>query len=118
MVKLIMSTPMADKIIGFFDGYKDDKISCKFIEKKGIKSYFECETEMSPEEAANYCKSLFKKSTWWCGTVFLNSARRILWLRKRASALFFFVYYAMYLCYNATCMKKKGGVDFGKIERT
>ena len=62
MVKLIMSTPMADKIIGFFEGYKDHKISCKFIGKKGIKSYFECETEMSPEEAANYCKSLFKKS--------------------------------------------------------
>ncbi len=40
MVKLIMSTPMADKIIGFFDGYKDDKISCKFIEKKGIKKLF------------------------------------------------------------------------------
>lgn len=60
--KLLMQTGMAQKLIDFFDGYEDDKIKCKFVKKVGIKAEFECETELTPEEAANYCKGLFKKT--------------------------------------------------------
>ena len=35
---------------------------CKFIKKTGIKAEIECETELSPDEAASYCKGLFKKT--------------------------------------------------------
>ncbi len=57
---LFMQTALTQKLIDFFDGYKDDKISCKFIKKEGIKAVIECETEMTPEEAASYCKGLFR----------------------------------------------------------
>ena len=33
---------------------------CKYIKKVGIKAEFECETELSPEEAAGHCKGVFK----------------------------------------------------------
>ena len=45
--KLLMQTGQVQKIIDFFDGYSDDK-------------EFECETELSPEEAAGHCKGVFK----------------------------------------------------------
>ena len=35
---------------------------CKLIKKVGIKAEMECETELTPEEAAAYCKGLFKKT--------------------------------------------------------
>ena len=60
--KLLMQTAQTQKLIDFFDGYSDDKISCKFVKKTGIKAEIECETEMSPADAANYCKVLFKKT--------------------------------------------------------
>lgn len=34
----------------------------KYVSKAGIKATFECETELSPEDAAAHCKSLFKKT--------------------------------------------------------
>ena len=43
--KLLMQTGQVQKIIDFFDGYSDDKVSCKYIKKVGIKAEFECETE-------------------------------------------------------------------------
>mgnify|MGYP000367463659 CR=1 FL=1 len=45
------------------DGYEDDKVKCKFVKKTGIKAEIECETELTPDEAASYCKGLFKKDT-------------------------------------------------------
>ena len=60
--KLLMSTAQVQKLIDFFDGYEDDKVKCKFIKKTGIKAEIECETELSPDEAASYCKGLFKKT--------------------------------------------------------
>ena len=35
--KLLMQTGQVQKIIDFFDGYSDDKVSCKYIKKVGIK---------------------------------------------------------------------------------
>ena len=42
--KLLMQTGQVQKIIDFFDGYSDDKVSCKYVKKVGIKAEFECET--------------------------------------------------------------------------
>ena len=44
--KLLMQTGQVQKIIDFFDGYSDDKVSCKYVKKVGIKAEFECETEL------------------------------------------------------------------------
>ena len=60
--KLLMSTAQVQKLIDFFDGYEDEKVKCKFIKKTGIKAEVECETEMTADEAASYCKGLFKKT--------------------------------------------------------
>ena len=38
-----MQTGQVQKIIDFFDGYSDDKVSCKYVKKVGIKAEFECE---------------------------------------------------------------------------
>jgi hypothetical protein len=62
MVKLVMSAGMLKKLVTFFDGYEDDQIKCKHIESKGIRATFECETEMTADQAASYCKALFKKT--------------------------------------------------------
>ena len=61
--KLLMQTGQVQKIIDFFDGYSDDKVSCKYIKKVGIKAEFECETELSPEEAAGHCKGVFQRNS-------------------------------------------------------
>ena len=50
--KLLMQTAQTQKLIDFFDGYEDDKVKCKFIKKTGIKAEIECETELTPDEAA------------------------------------------------------------------
>lgn len=60
--KLLMQTAQVQKLIDFFDGYEDDKVKCKFIKKVGIKAEVECETELSPDDAAAHCKGLFKKT--------------------------------------------------------
>jgi hypothetical protein len=60
--KLLMQTAQTQKLIDFFDGYEDDKVKCKFIKKTGSKAEIECETELTPDEAAGHCKSLFKKT--------------------------------------------------------
>ena len=60
--ELLMQTAQTQKLIDFFDGYEDDKVKCKFIKKTGIKAEIECETELTPDEAAGHCKSLFKKT--------------------------------------------------------
>ena len=39
--KLLMQTGQVQKIIDFFDGYSDDKVSCKYVKKVGIKAEFE-----------------------------------------------------------------------------
>ena len=59
--KILMQTAQVQKLVTFFDGYKDDKVELKYVSKAGIKATFECETELSPEDAASHCKSLFKK---------------------------------------------------------
>ena len=60
--KILMQTAQVQKMIDFFDGYEDDKVKCKFIKKTGIKAEIECETELSPEDAAAHCKGIFKKT--------------------------------------------------------
>ena len=42
--KILMQTAQVQKLVTFFD------------------ATFECETELSPEDAAAHCKSLFKKT--------------------------------------------------------
>ena len=60
--KLLMQTAQVQKLIDFFDGYEDDKVKCKIIKKTGIKAEVECETELSPDDAASHCKGIFKKT--------------------------------------------------------
>ena len=60
--KILMQTAQVQKLIDFFDGYEDDKIKCKYISKKGIKATFDVESELSADEAAGHCKSLFKNT--------------------------------------------------------
>ena len=60
--KILMQTAQVQKLVTFFDGYKDDKVELKYVSKAGIKATFECETELSPEDSAAHCKSLFKKT--------------------------------------------------------
>ena len=58
--KILFQTAQLQKMIDFFDGYSDDKVSCKFISKKGIKATFEVESELSPADAAAHCKKVFQ----------------------------------------------------------
>ena len=46
--KLLMQTGQVQKIIDFFDGYSDDKVSCKYVKKVGIKAEFECDRSIQP----------------------------------------------------------------------
>lgn len=62
MVKLIISGAMTDKIKNFYDSIEDDKVKLTFLEKKGIKMYYECETELAPDAAAKYVKGLLQKT--------------------------------------------------------
>lgn len=62
MVTLMMSTAQVKKLTDFFDGYKDDKVSITLDKVQGIRAYMKCETELTAQEAADYCKSLFKKT--------------------------------------------------------
>ncbi|WP_249028751.1 hypothetical protein [Tannockella kyphosi] len=62
MVKLMMSTAQVKKLVDFFDGYEDDKVKVKLDKIAGIRAYMDCETELSAGDAANHCKSLFKKT--------------------------------------------------------
>ena len=43
--KILMQTAQVQKLVTFFDGYKDDKVELKYVSKAGIKATFECETE-------------------------------------------------------------------------
>ena len=44
--KILMQTAQVQKLVTFFDGYKDDKVELKYVSKAGIKATFECETEL------------------------------------------------------------------------
>ena len=58
---ILMQTAQVQKLIDFFDGYTDDKItSCHFEGKKGIKATFTVESELDAEAIAAHLKSLFK----------------------------------------------------------
>lgn len=57
---IYFQTAQLQKLIDFFDGYEDDQVKCKFISKKGIKATFEVESDLSDEDAAAHCKSVFK----------------------------------------------------------
>ena len=39
---------------------QEKTVNAEYIKKVGIKAEFECETELSPEEAAGHCKGVFK----------------------------------------------------------
>lgn len=59
--KILMQTAQVQKMIDYFDGYSDDKItSCKFVGKKGIKAEMEVETDLAPDAAAAHLKGVFK----------------------------------------------------------
>lgn len=62
MVTLMMSTAQVKKLTDFFDGYEDDKVKVSLDKVVGIRAYMKCETELGPQEAADYCKSIFKKT--------------------------------------------------------
>lgn len=62
MVTLMMSTAQVKKLTDFFDGYEDDKVKVSLDKVTGIRAYMKCETALSAQEAADYCKSLFKKT--------------------------------------------------------
>lgn len=61
-VKVAMSTGQLQKLIDFFDGYSDDKVSVKFDSKQGIKAVMTVETDLSAADAAAHCKSVFKQT--------------------------------------------------------
>lgn len=60
MQKIIVSAGMSALIIKMLDGYKDDKISCKFVEKTGINCLFDVETEMDAATTAAYIEKTVK----------------------------------------------------------
>ena len=61
--KILMQTAQVQKLVDFFDGYSDDKItSCKFVKKVGIKAEMSVETELPADDAAAYLKGVFKKT--------------------------------------------------------
>jgi hypothetical protein len=60
--KILMQTAQVQKMIDYFDGFSDDKVSVKFLKKTGIKAEMEVETELSPDEAAAHLKGIFKKT--------------------------------------------------------
>lgn len=62
MVTLMMSTAQVNKITDFFDGYEDDKVKISLVRIVGIRAYMKCETQLSAQETADYCKSLFKNT--------------------------------------------------------
>lgn len=60
---ILMQTAQVQKMIDYFDGYSDDKISsCKFVKKTGIKAEMEVESELTPDDAAAHLKGIFKKT--------------------------------------------------------
>lgn len=61
MKRIVVSAGMTAIIIRMLDGYKDDQVSCKYVDKKGINCVFEVETEMTGDEAASYIKKVIKK---------------------------------------------------------
>lgn len=58
--KIYFQTAQVQKLIDFFDGYEDDQVKCKYVNKKGIRATFEVESELSAEDAASHCKKVFK----------------------------------------------------------
>ena len=66
--KILMQTAQVQKLVTFFDGYKDDKVELKYVSKAGIKATFECETELSPEDAFS-CFYL----NFTCGSILILS---------------------------------------------
>lgn len=60
MVTLMMSTAQVKKLTTFFDGYEDDKVKVTLDKVQGIRAYMKVETELSPTEAADHCKAIFK----------------------------------------------------------
>lgn len=56
----MMSTGQVKKLTDFFDGYEDDKVKVSLDKVQGIKAIMNCETELSAQEAADYCKAVFK----------------------------------------------------------
>ncbi len=60
MQNIIVSAGMSTIIIKLLDGYKDEKVSCKYISKTGINCLFEVETEMDADTTAAYIKKTIK----------------------------------------------------------
>lgn len=60
MKRITVNAGMAAVVIRLLDGYKDDKISCKFVDKKGIACEFDVETELEGDALAAYVKKTIK----------------------------------------------------------
>lgn len=69
--KLVVSSALSqDKFIEFLDGYDKDGITLKFVEKKGIKLYFEF-TGLEPGyPAQDKVKHLLRNETDWARSVY------------------------------------------------
>lgn len=62
MQNIIVSAGLSAVVIKILDGYKDDKVSCKYVSKTGINCLFEVETELDAAAAAAYIKKAIKST--------------------------------------------------------
>lgn len=60
MKRIIVNAGMSAVVIRLLDGYKDDKIACTFVDKKGIACAFDVETELEGDTLAAYVKKVIK----------------------------------------------------------
>lgn len=86
---ILMQTAQVQKLIDFFDGYSDDKItSCHFEGKKGIKATFSVESELDAEATASHLKNLFKATP--AGKVLYFSIQPDTFFKKQGKKPYFF----------------------------
>lgn len=64
-MKLVVNSALAqDKLIEFLDGYDKDGITLKYLDKKGLKLFFEF-TGLTPGyEAQSTMKSIIRSQEW------------------------------------------------------
>lgn len=64
MRKLVVnSSLMANEIIDVLDGYKENEVEIKFLEKKGVKLFFEI-NGIEENNAINLVKKIIKSNDW------------------------------------------------------
>lgn len=64
MRKLVVNSAlMANEIIDVLDGYKENEVEIKFLEKKGVKLFFEI-NGIEENNAINLVKKIIKSNDW------------------------------------------------------